>query len=111
LISHDLRSIYHMSDQIGVMYLGKLVEVAPKRRLYEQPLHPYTRALMSAAPSLEPGDLTRAQAIRGELLDVPPPVGGCVFAPRCPLAVAECQTIIPTLEEKESGHAVACWRV
>jgi oligopeptide/dipeptide ABC transporter ATP-binding protein len=111
LISHDLRSIYHMSDQIGVMYLGKLVEVAPKRRLYEQPLHPYTRALMSAAPSLEPGDLSRTQAIRGELLDQPPPVGGCVFAPRCPLAVAECQTTIPTLDEKEPGHAVACWRV
>src|SRR6185503_14522976 len=79
LISHDLRSIYHMSDHIGVMYLGKLVEVASKRTLYEQPLHPYTRALISAAPSLEPGDLTRAQAIRGELLDETPPVGGCVF--------------------------------
>jgi peptide/nickel transport system ATP-binding protein/oligopeptide transport system ATP-binding protein len=111
LISHDLRSIYHMSERIGVMYLGKLVEVAPKRRLYEQPLHPYTRALISAAPSLEPGDVSRSTSLKGELRDEAPPAGGCVFAPRCPLAVAECQTTVPVLEEKEAGHTVACWRV
>jgi peptide/nickel transport system ATP-binding protein len=111
LISHDLRSIYHMSERIGVMYLGKLVEVAPKRRLYEQPLHPYTRALISAAPSLEPGDVSRSTSLKGELRDEAPPEGGCVFAPRCPLAVAECQTTVPVLEEKEAGHTVACWRV
>jgi peptide/nickel transport system ATP-binding protein len=111
LISHDLRSIYHMSDNIGVMYLGRLVELAPKRRLYEQPLHPYTRALIASAPSLEPSRLTSAGPIKGDLLDQPPPAGGCVFYPRCPLAVDDCRTNVPMLEEKESGHAVACWRV
>ncbi len=111
LISHDLRSIYHMSDRIGVMYLGRLVEVAPKRRLYEQPLHPYTRALIAAAPSLEPGAQVSSSPIKGELLDEPPPVGGCVFYPRCPLAVDQCRTFVPMLEEKEPGHAAACWRV
>jgi peptide/nickel transport system ATP-binding protein len=111
LISHDLRSIYHMSDNIGVMYLGRLVELAPKRRLYEQPLHPYTRALIASAPSLEPLTLSNAGPIRGDLLDQPPPPGGCVFYPRCPLAVDDCRVNVPMLEEKESGHAAACWRV
>jgi peptide/nickel transport system ATP-binding protein len=111
LISHDLRSIYHMSDQIGVMYLGRLVEVAPKRRLYEQPLHPYTQALIAAAPTLEARTSASSAPIKGELLDQPPPVGGCVFYPRCPLATDDCRHIVPLLEEKEPGHAVACWRV
>jgi peptide/nickel transport system ATP-binding protein len=111
LISHDLRSIYHMSDRIGVMYLGRLVEVAPKRRLYEQPLHPYTRALIAAAPSLEARAPASGAPIKGELLDQPPPVGGCVFYPRCPLATDACRRIVPPLEDKEPDHAVACWRV
>jgi oligopeptide/dipeptide ABC transporter ATP-binding protein len=111
LISHDLRSIYHMSDHIGVMYLGRLVETAPKRRLYEQPLHPYTRALIAAAPTLESASDGLAAPIKGDLLDEPPPPGGCVFYPRCPLATGECKTTVPQLELKEPEHAVACWRV
>jgi oligopeptide/dipeptide ABC transporter ATP-binding protein len=111
LISHDLRSIYHMSDRIGVMYLGRLVEIAPKRRLYERPLHPYTQALIAAAPTLEPPTGGRAAPIGGDLLDEPPPSGGCVFYPRCPLATDECKTIVPELEVKEPEHGVACWRV
>lgn len=110
LISHDLRVIYHMSDQIGVMYLGKLVEQAPKRELYERPLHPYTKELITAAPRLEPGSAPQ-RLIRGELMDVPPPPDGCVFTPRCSMALPECAGIIPDLEEKAPAHTVACWRV
>lgn len=109
-ISHDLRTIYHMSDRIGVMYLGRLVELAPRQRLYQNPLHPYTQALITAAPSLEPGE-TLDQVIKGEVWDKPPPPQGCVFYHRCPLAVPDCEHIVPELDDKEPGHSVACWRV
>lgn len=110
-ISHDLRTIYHMSDRIAVMYLGRLVESAPKQSLYERPQHPYTRALIAAAPSLEPGQTLSSQIMKGEVWDKPPPPDGCVFFHRCPLAVPDCEHIIPELEEKEAGHRAACWRV
>jgi len=111
LISHDLRVIYHMSDRIGVMYLGRLVEVGSRAQLYTRPLHPYTRALIASMPTLEPGEPLREPALAGEVWDRPPPSHGCVFYHRCPLAMADCQRIVPPLEEKEPGHPVACWRV
>ena len=110
-ISHDLRTIYHMSDRIAVMYLGRLVEIATKQSLYENPLHPYTRALIAAAPSLEPGQTLNNQIMKGEVWDKPPPPDGCVFYHRCPLAVPDCEHIVPELDEKETGHRAACWRV
>jgi oligopeptide/dipeptide ABC transporter ATP-binding protein len=110
-ISHDLRTIYHMSDRIAVMYLGRLVEIATKQSLYGNPLHPYTRALIAAAPSLEPGQTLNNQIMKGEVWDKPPPPDGCVFYHRCPLAVPDCEHIVPELDEKETGHRAACWRV
>ncbi len=110
-ISHDLRTIYHMSDRIAVMYLGRLVEIAPKQSLYENPQHPYTQALIAAAPSLEPGQTLNSQIMRGEVWDRPPPPQGCVFYHRCPLAIPDCEHIIPELEEKGPGHSAACWRI
>ena len=110
-ISHDLRTIYHMSDRIAVMYLGRLVEIAPKHSLYQNPLHPYTRALIAAAPSLEPGQALNSQIMKGEVWDKPPPPHGCVFYHRCPLAVPDCERAVPELEEKDVEHKAACWRV
>ena len=111
LIAHDLRVVYHMSDQIGVMYLGKLVELASKQDLYARPLHPYTQALIASAPSLEPGEPFQQNILKGEVWDKLPPPEGCVFYHRCPLAIPDCQHIVPPLEEKEPSHKVACWRI
>jgi len=110
-ISHDLRTIYHMSDHIAVMYLGRLVEFAHKQQLYENPLHPYTQALTAAAPSLVPGQTLNNKIIKGDVWDKPPPPGGCVFYHRCALAIPECEHLVQELVEKEPGHTVACWRV
>jgi len=110
-ISHDLRTIYHMSDRIAVMYLGRLVEFAQKQQLIENPLHPYTQALTAAAPSLIPGQTLNHQIIKGEAWDEPPPPDGCVFYHRCSLAIPECEHLVQELVEKEPGHTAACWRV
>lgn len=110
-IAHDLRAIYHMSDRIGVMYLGRLVELADRKPLYDLPRHPYTRALIAAAPSLKPGVALQQNVMAGEVWDKLPPSDGCVFYHRCPIAVPDCQHISPKLEEKAPGHFAACWRV
>jgi len=110
LIAHDLRVIYHMSDRIGVMYLGRLVELADKQSLYNQPLHPYTQALISSAPPMEPGKWVQKAALKGEVWDVMPPPNGCVFYPRCPVAMDECEVTIPSLEARKENHWVACLR-
>lgn len=110
LIAHDLRVIYHMSDRIGVMYLGCLVELADKQYLYGQPLHPYTQALISSAPPMEPGRWVKKTALKGEVWSRMPPPGGCVFYPRCPIAMEECEVTIPPLEAKGENHWVACLR-
>ncbi len=109
-IAHDLRAIYHMSDRVAVMYLGRLVELAPKADLYDSPLHPYTQALVAAAPSLEPGQSFHP-IIKGEVWDQPPPPAGCVFYHRCPLAAKDCHDTMPELMERRNGHYVACWRI
>ena len=111
LISHDLRVVRHMCDRVGVMYLGRMMELAPKHALYDQPIHPYTNALMSAAPDTDIERPFTETAIAGEVWDKAPPPNGCVFYHRCPLAVADCQSIIPPLEAKAPDHAAACWRV
>ena len=112
LISHDLRVVRHMCDRIGVMYLGKLMELAPKPALYAAPLHPYTQALMAAAPDTEAAEKSfNGKVIAGEVWDKPPPPRGCVFYHRCPMAVEECQVVVPALEPKAAGHAAACWRI
>jgi peptide/nickel transport system ATP-binding protein len=112
-ISHDLGVVRHMCDEVAVMYLGRIVEQAPRDALFAQPLHPYTLALWSAAPSLDPGSRSRGQRIRLQgdppsPLNIPP---GCRFAGRCPFALAACRHQEPELRAVASGHTVACHRV
>ena len=112
-ISHDLGVIRHMCDEIGVMYLGQIVEQAPREALFERPLHPYTLALWSAAPSFDPGSRSRRDRIRLQG-DPPSPIHvppGCRFAGRCPFAEARCHSEPPPLREALPGHRVACHRV
>jgi peptide/nickel transport system ATP-binding protein len=112
-ISHDLGVIRHMCDEIGVMYLGQIVEQASRTDLFERPLHPYTLALWSAAPSFDPDTRSRRGRIRLQgdppsPIDVPP---GCRFAGRCPSAEPRCHAEPPPLREVRPGHRVACHRV
>lgn len=107
-IAHDLSVVKHMSNRIGVMYLGGLVEVAEKNSLYAEPLHPYTQALISAIPEPDPRKKKERIILEG---DVPSPIDppkGCTFHPRCAHAKPECQQVKPTLKEVKPGHRVAC---
>ena len=109
-ISHDLSVVAHTCDHVAVMYLGRLVESAPTRQLFEAPRHPYTKALFSAIPSLDPDDRGRAQKLEGE---IPSPTNqplGCKFHTRCPCAINICQTHEPELEAEGSDHQVSCHR-
>jgi len=111
LISHDLRVVRHMCDRIAVMYLGRVMELAPKQTLYASPLHPYTQALLAAAPDAYSEQPAGVVALAGELWEKSPPENGCVFSPRCPLAVDLCVSTLPLLAEKAPEHWVACSRI
>jgi peptide/nickel transport system ATP-binding protein len=109
-IAHDLAVVEHLCDRVGVMYLGKLMEVAPTASLYLRPLHPYTRALMDAAPSLDPSLRKTQTIVEGEMPSAIDPPSGCVFRTRCPFAIEDCARTVPAAIEVEPGHHVACIR-
>jgi len=109
-ISHDLGVVQHMCDSIAVMYMGKIVEESDRESLFNNPLHPYTRALLSAVPSADPSRRNREQriTISGDPpnpIDLPP---GCRFASRCPMVEERCKSVEPMLTLREKSHQVAC---
>lgn len=107
-ISHDLHVVHYMSDRVAVMYLGKIVELSDVDRIYENPLHPYTQALLSAIPPEHRGRNRERIVLEGEL---PSPLAvprGCAFHTRCPHAEERCRTVTPSLRTAEPGHEVSC---
>jgi oligopeptide/dipeptide ABC transporter ATP-binding protein len=112
LISHDLAIVEHMSDDVGVMYVGKLVELATKEELYGAPLHPYSKALLAAVPHPNP-DIPMRAAVAGEVASPINPPSGCRFHPRCPIYddSPACRAHEPDWREVQAGHRVACHKV
>jgi peptide/nickel transport system ATP-binding protein len=106
-ISHDLSVVKNISDRVAVMYLGKLCELASADDLYRSPMHPYTRALIGAIPSVDAAH-ARAAPLRGELPSPISPPSGCRFRTRCPKAQARCAVEEPVMTELRPGHYVAC---
>lgn len=111
-IAHDLSVVKHISDRIAVMYLGRIVEITNKKDLYEEPLHPYSQALLASIPIIDTGEATKAKkekiTLTGDIPSPANPPSGCSFRTRCPFAYERCKVERPELIEKEKGHFVAC---
>lgn len=109
-IAHDLSMVRHISDRVGVMYLGQLVEMSPSEDLYDDPLHPYTQALLTAIPEADPEieRLKQRQILAGEVSSPINPEPGCRFAPRCPKVMDVCRRVNPEFKTVKEKHQVAC---
>lgn len=110
LISHDIAVMAHLCDRIAVMYLGRIMEVAPSRDLVQAPRHPYTAALLSAVPSPDPDLRPERLILEGDIPSPVSPPSGCVFRTRCPFAISECSATVPELREIAPGRFKACLR-
>ncbi len=108
IIAHDLAMMRHVTSQIAVMYLGKIVEMGDTEEVFSNPLHPYTLALFSAVPRPEPGRVRLAPSLSGEIASPIDPPAGCRFHPRCSYAKADCSELEPSLREVSAGHQVSC---
>ncbi|MHA6730834.1 ABC transporter ATP-binding protein [Devosia sp. A369] len=109
-ISHDLAVVEYICDTVIVLYLGRIMEIAPSETLYANPRHPYTRALLSAIPEPVPGRSSARQVLTGDIPSPANPPSGCVFRTRCPMAIEACAAVVPPLEEVGVGHKSACIR-
>jgi oligopeptide/dipeptide ABC transporter ATP-binding protein len=109
-VAHDLSVVKHVSDRVAVMYVGKIVELAETEELFDRPLHPYTEALLSAAPTPVPGAVSNRIVLEREIADPANPPPGCAFHPRCRYAVDACRAVTPELTEAQPGRYVACHR-
>jgi oligopeptide transport system ATP-binding protein len=107
-IAHDLRVVEHISNRVAIMYLGKIVEIASRDEIYLNPRHPYTRALLSAIPTIDASNKPERIKLPGEMPSPINPPSGCAFHPRCPYAQDVCTKVEPKLETGRGGHAVAC---
>ena len=109
-VAHDLSVVKHVSDRVAVMYVGKIVELAPTAMLFARPRHPYTEALLSAVPVPDPRRRARRIVLRGEVADPANPPAGCHFHPRCRYAVERCRNEAPALRKLADGHHASCHR-
>lgn len=107
-IAHDLSVVRQISDRVGVMYLGQLVELADSTSIYENPKHPYTKALLSAVPIPDPDYVADRTILEGDVPSPADPPSGCPFHTRCPMAMEVCKTVRPAFQEDENNHYVAC---
>ena len=112
-VAHDLAVVRHIAHRVAVLYLGRVMELAPSEALYDNPLHPYTRALMDAVPEPDPEHEAGREfaAIEGEIPSAVSPPPGCVFSTRCSMADDGCRKAVPPLREKAPGHIAACFKI
>jgi oligopeptide/dipeptide ABC transporter ATP-binding protein len=107
-VSHDLAVVEHISDRVAIMYLGKIVEIAPGQSIYSKPRHPYTQALLSAIPIPDPKSAAQRTILQGDIPNPANPPSGCTFRTRCPHAMKVCRQEIPEMTEVSQAHYAAC---